>query len=631
MVVHAARPVLGGPTVSAVTGTRRLLLPLLAVALVAASLAGVVGGHSASAQGPQAPIGALDEVSVTPAGRLMVRGWAYDADVPRQALEVHVYVDGRWGGALTAGQPRADLTAVLGIDPAHGYSGTVGLPVASGTACAYAIAVPPGDNPLLGCRQVGGSTPAQPTIGAFDEVDFGDGAIRVRGWAYDGDAPTTPLDVHAYVGGSFVDVLRADRTRPDLTAVLGIPANHGFDASIAAGPGEVCLYAIGLPAGQNPLLACKAPEPGRSPVGALDEATLDGTSLRVRGWAYDPDAPSEELTAEVVVDGSVVAQVGAGGLRPDLTAALGIPANHGFERRLSVSADAQEVCIRARDATGDPSSQVGCRRFAGAPTVLVTPTGVPVPILEARPGGWLVSTPCDNTALVSGGTTVSHARVVVDAGHGGFESGAVGPNGVVERNINLTVALRVEQLLEARGIDVQQTRTSDHQATLKHRADIANALGPDLFVSIHHNGGAVAVQPTPGTQILVQGTPESRRAGGVIYEELFAAASQYPAAWVGNVFDGVVNRRTTRNTEFYGLLRRTPELTSVITEWMYLSNASEAALLARPDVLEAEAQAIVRGVLRFLGTNDPGSGFVANWIDDTSNPLPSICIDPRLQ
>ncbi|MGL5617219.1 MAG: N-acetylmuramoyl-L-alanine amidase [Sarcina sp.] len=79
------------------------------------------------------------------------------------------------------------------------------------------------------------------------------------------------------------------------------------------------------------------------------------------------------------------------------------------------------------------------------------------------------------------------AKVFLDPGHGGADSGAVGVNNTLEKTINLQVAKKVEELLKKQGIEVKLSRTSDGTLSLKERTDMANAWKADCFLSIHCN------------------------------------------------------------------------------------------------------------------------------------------------
>ncbi len=83
-------------------------------------------------------------------------------------------------------------------------------------------------------------------------------------------------------------------------------------------------------------------------------------------------------------------------------------------------------------------------------------------------------------------------RVVIDAGHGGHDSGAVGPKGVQEKDEALAIAQKRGHILESQGLDVVYTRASDTFLSLEKRAALANEARGDLFISIHCNSAASA-------------------------------------------------------------------------------------------------------------------------------------------
>ncbi len=79
-------------------------------------------------------------------------------------------------------------------------------------------------------------------------------------------------------------------------------------------------------------------------------------------------------------------------------------------------------------------------------------------------------------------------RVVIDPGHGGVDTGTIGPSGLMEKNLVLAVSLKVKELLETRlATEVVLTRSTDTFVPLEERTAIANQLGADLFISVHAN------------------------------------------------------------------------------------------------------------------------------------------------
>lgn len=84
-------------------------------------------------------------------------------------------------------------------------------------------------------------------------------------------------------------------------------------------------------------------------------------------------------------------------------------------------------------------------------------------------------------------------KLVIDAGHGGYDSGAVG-NGLVEKNLTLQIARRVRDILTVNyPITIKMTRDSDVFVSLSERANIANAFSANYFISFHINSGGVQV------------------------------------------------------------------------------------------------------------------------------------------
>ncbi|HTU50434.1 MAG TPA: N-acetylmuramoyl-L-alanine amidase, partial [Acidobacteriaceae bacterium] len=82
-------------------------------------------------------------------------------------------------------------------------------------------------------------------------------------------------------------------------------------------------------------------------------------------------------------------------------------------------------------------------------------------------------------------------RIVIDAGHGGHDSGTIGPGGIEEKDVALDVALRLGHLLQQRlGAEVIYTRRTDKFVPLEERTAIANAAHADLFLSIHANSSS---------------------------------------------------------------------------------------------------------------------------------------------
>jgi N-acetylmuramoyl-L-alanine amidase len=138
----------------------------------------------------------------------------------------------------------------------------------------------------------------------------------------------------------------------------------------------------------------------------------------------------------------------------------------------------------------------------------------------------------------------------------------------------------------------------------------------------------------PGTETFYQHqSPTSKRLAGLIYEEVVKALSAYKVAWVGDRDAGAKYRLNGGGGDYYAILRQTGPVTAVLAELAFISNPPEAELLARPDVQKVEGEAVARGILRFLNSDAPGSGFVTPYPrNEPAGPGGGKqgCVDPPL-
>lgn len=272
------------------------------------------------------------------------------------------------------------------------------------------------------------------------------------------------------------------------------------------------------------------------------------------------------------------------------------------------------VPATSTSTTGGPTSTVAATTTSLPPPVAgTTPTGVVVPIRATGADRYVVGTPCAASAAVPVDLLdpMGTVDVVLDPGHGGdVETGAVGPNGVREADLNLLVARKVRDGLTERGITSVITRGGDYRMAILARVELATALRPELFVSIHHNAGSIVPATEPGTIVFHRHEDAaSRRAAGLAYEELVAALRPLDLPWVNSLEPGAFAAiRETDGLDAYGVLRRN-EVPAILTEALFLQNGPEAEALATEEVQDLEAAALVRAIERFLTTDDPGTGF----------------------
>ena len=270
---------------------------------------------------------------------------------------------------------------------------------------------------------------------------------------------------------------------------------------------------------------------------------------------------------------------------------------------------------------------------ATVPAVRTT-TDLVLPVTGGSEGAWQVVTPCAQTTVVDG-APIEGAHLVLDPGHGGSEPGAVGPSGLREADLNLDVARRAAQLLAAQGAHVVLTRNADVRLTLQTRAAIATALAPLAFISVHHNAAPVGRSDRPGSELYHQmGDPRSQRLAGLLWEEFQQELAPFGTDWAVGDQPGARARQSARTgTDYYGVLRRSQGTPAVLSESTFLSNPAEDALLRTEAFRQAEAKAIADAFVRYVTTDDPGSGYAPTKVSETpagGGGGTAGCVDPPL-
>jgi len=189
--------------------------------------------------------------------------------------------------------------------------------------------------------------------------------------------------------------------------------------------------------------------------------------------------------------------------------------------------------------------------------------------------------------------------IFIDPGHGGNDSGAVGPTGLMEKNINLSIATNVREILINHTVDAKLTRIDDSRVELLERVKMANDSNADYFVSIHINSANVT--SATGT-------------------ETFA----YPYSTKGielakYVQKNLVNEiklpnRGVKTANFY-VLRET-KMPAILVEVAFINNPVEEELLKDQSFLNKAAIGIAKGLLEFLGikyNEDVKENNISSW------------------
>lgn len=177
---------------------------------------------------------------------------------------------------------------------------------------------------------------------------------------------------------------------------------------------------------------------------------------------------------------------------------------------------------------------------------------------------------------------IGKALVVVDAGHGGKDQGA-SRSGILEKDLNLQMALKVRDALAAKGLTVKMTRSDDVFLPLATISNIANAAKPDVFVSIHHNASN---SPAINGLETYYYTSHSIPLAQAVHAQLKS---------IGGIKDNGV-----RKAMFY-VIHHT-KAPAILCEMGYVSNPAELNRLANPAIQKQQAEAIAQGIVNYLKT-----------------------------
>ncbi len=182
-------------------------------------------------------------------------------------------------------------------------------------------------------------------------------------------------------------------------------------------------------------------------------------------------------------------------------------------------------------------------------------------------------------------TKGSKQLIVVDAGHGGMDSGAVGDNDLLEKNITLQIALFIREELIKRNYSVYMMRTDDVFVGLHERADKANDLGADAFISIHLNAYS-GKDTVSGVEALYYDRPGCKE-----YAQIFA---DHVSEATGFRNRGIVARQKL-------VVTYATNMPSAIIECGYITNKDEATQLNTAEVQQKIAVAVADSFDEFFG------------------------------
>ncbi len=216
-------------------------------------------------------------------------------------------------------------------------------------------------------------------------------------------------------------------------------------------------------------------------------------------------------------------------------------------------------------------------------------------------------------------------RIVIDAGHGGHDTGTIGPNGLLEKDLVLDVSLRLGRMLQTKmGADVIYTRDDDTFIPLETRTAIANKQQADLFVSVHANSSQDAsargvetyyLNFNPSPDALEVAARENAVSEKSVHElgdlvkkialkEKVEESREFATDVQHSLYQGLAGKERTmkdrgvKKAPFIVLIGA--NMPSILAEISFVSNPADERKLQTPEYRQKIAEALYRGIARYI-------------------------------
>ena len=206
-----------------------------------------------------------------------------------------------------------------------------------------------------------------------------------------------------------------------------------------------------------------------------------------------------------------------------------------------------------------------------------------------------VTTPSGTTTEPAFTPGLKGKIIALDAGHGGSDTGAIGPTGVTEKGVTLRVAKALQKLLQAEGATVLMTRTTDTEVSpkkanasdveeLQARCDVGNDGNADIFISMHMDSFTNSTPSGTTGYYYTKGSKASQRLAQYVSEGVITALG------TGN--------RGTKSCNFY-VVKHT-DMPATLVEMAFISNDKEEKLMNSEAGINRAAEGILNGLRRFF-------------------------------
>jgi N-acetylmuramoyl-L-alanine amidase len=366
------------------------------------------------------------------------------------------------------------------------------------------------------------------------------------------------------------------------------------------------------------------------------DARLSTTGDRAR-LILDLSGPTEFAVASLEGPNRIAVDVRVGGLAfavpPDI-AGEGIVGGYTIEMAeagrartmVALTAPAQVQQAYVLDAVADQPARLVVDFISDTPEAFAARAAADLAAAMANRGA--VPETASTAPGTHGPAPQTRPLVVIDPGHGGVDNGATAPNGVHEKNIVLSFALKLQAvLIESGRFDVALTREDDTYLSLNQRVALARENKADLFISLHADsfqerdirGASVYTRDERATDVLDKVLADSENKTDIIAG--FAVPEMQPAvvdilvdlmrrqmrrqsflaaqAIIHHLEPSVSLRRfPVRQADFFVL--QAPDVPSILVELGFLSNAADIANLQKSEWRDRAVDALARGIADYF-------------------------------
>ena len=408
-------------------------------------------------------------------------------------------------------------------------------------------------------------------------------------------APELARSTIRVVGGLLTAVRVAQNQAGVVRVALDVNGVKDYTAALSNNPPQLIIELYGNSFGAEPVRTASAkraertpPEDSRPTETAANNGARDAQTVAAKSPNEEVARPSEPPPAansKSVVTGAL-----------DSTS-TGTNATPGPRNTLPSAKNSRSKSFKAADSKPD----------------LVRPASAPQPTRDGQ------STLTRTLGLKIG-------RIVIDPGHGGHDTGTIGPTGLMEKDLCLDVALRLGKIIEQRlpGADVIYTRSDDTFVPLEERTNIANQAKADLFISIHANssrdsgargietyylnlkGSAEAMEVAArenataqeGVHDLENLVKKIAQTEKIDESKEFAEDIQDSLAKRIEKAGKTIKNRGVRKAPFLVLIGA--DMPSILTEISFLSNPADEKLLKQPEQRQKVAEGLFQGISSYL-------------------------------